>query len=66
MALTTASVEKAIVMATNTPCGPSPKCTASAYATGISQNQKQNRLSHVGVHVSPAPLNYCVNTIPQA
>ena len=35
-------------------------------ASGISNSQKTNRLMIVGVHVSPAPLNACVSTMPHA
>jgi len=62
-ALATARVEKAIVTAQATPWGPQLKCRASTQATGISHNQKQDRLSHVGVQVSPAPLKEFVRTI---
>ena len=64
IALTTASVENAIIIAQNTPAGPRPRRSASAYASGSSQHQKQPRLMNVGVHASPAPLNDCVSTIP--
>ncbi len=50
----------------NTPCGPICQWIASSHATGIWNTQKQNRLIHVGVQVSPAPLNDCVNTRPYA
>ena len=63
-ALTTASVEYATVSAMNTPRGPKPACTASHHASGISHSQKTPRLMSVGVHVSPAPLNDCVSTMP--
>ncbi len=63
-ALATAKVENAIVTAQATPCGPRLKCRASSQASGISHNQKQNRFSHVGVQVSPAPLKEFVRTIP--
>src|SRR5687767_13632125 len=52
-ALTMASVEKAIVIATYTPGGPSSNCSANSQARGISQNHKHPRLIHIGVHVSP-------------
>src|SRR5439155_15930615 len=65
-ALATASVENAMVTAQATPCGPRLKCRASTHARGISHNQKQNRFSHVGVHVSPAPLKELVSTMPYA
>src|SRR5438105_2857445 len=63
-ALAMANVENAIVTAHATPCGPRRKCRASSQASGTSHSQKQNRLSHVGVHVSPAPLNEFVSTMP--
>src|SRR6267378_5934708 len=63
IALATASVENAMVTAQATPWGPKLKCRANTHAIGISHNQKQNRLSHVGVQVSPAPLKEFVRTM---
>src|SRR2546430_17153879 len=65
-ALATASVENAIVTAHATPWGPMPNRRASTHASGISHSQKQNKLSQVGVQVSPAPLKEFVRTIPYA
>src|SRR5258705_8969990 len=62
-ALATARVENAIVTAQATPWGPKLKWRASTQAIGISHSQKQNRLSHVGVQVSPAPLKEFVRTM---
>src|SRR5262245_20882323 len=45
--LTTASVEYATVSAMNTPRGPKPAFTDSTQASGISHNQKTNRLISV-------------------
>ena len=53
-----------IGIAANTPVGPQSKYFASKYANGIWNNQKPNRFTHVGVHVSPAPLNALIITIP--
>jgi tRNA A-37 threonylcarbamoyl transferase component Bud32/TolB-like protein len=63
-ALAIASSENDAMMAQNTPDGPSPIAWASHQANGISNTQKQTRLSHVGVHVSPEPLNDWVSTMP--
>ncbi len=63
-ALTTATVENAIITASATPRGPSASWRASPYARGTYHSQKHPRLIQVGVHVSPAPLNDCVITIP--
>ena len=52
------------MIAQNTPDGPSPAWCASSQANGISNTQKQQKLSQVGVQVSPAPLNDCVSTMP--
>src|SRR5207302_1973328 len=65
-ALTTASVENATVIAMNTPNAPSPVWCDSTHASGISNTQNTNRLIHVGVRVSPAPLNEFPITIPYA
>ncbi len=65
-ALASASVEKATVMATNTPRGPRLVKRESAQASGTSHSQKQTVLSSVGVQVSPAPLIPLVRTIPYA
>lgn len=62
----TAMVENEVVMAMNTPVGPKPTCFASTHASGISSTQEQRRFSHVGVQVSPAPLNDCPSTMPYA
>jgi hypothetical protein len=51
-------------IAINTPSGPMAKVFASRYANGIWNNQKPARFIHVGVHVSPAPLNALIITIP--
>src|SRR4051794_14814563 len=64
--LANASVEKAIVTAQATPRGPISKWRASTKASGISHSQKQNKFSHVGVQVSPAPLKEFVRTMPYA
>src|SRR6185503_869742 len=56
-ALRIASSENARVIAQNTPSGPAPVWWASHQATGSSNSQNTITLSHVGVHVSPAPLN---------
>ena len=47
-----------------TPRGPKAAWRASQYARGTSHSQKHARLIHVGVHVSPAPLNDWVMTMP--
>ena len=60
---TSFTFENAIVTAQATPWGPKLNCRASSQASGISHSQKQNRLSHVGVHVSPAPLKEFVSTM---
>ena len=57
-------MEKASITDRCTPQGPSPTTVASHHARGISQSQKQNRLTHVGVQVSPAPLNYWIRAMP--
>src|SRR5262249_50221131 len=64
IALMIASVEYAIASAAGTPRAPRLVRNASAHASGISHTQKMNTLMSVGVHVSPAPLNDCVSTIP--
>src|SRR4051812_50102607 len=61
-----AYAENATGIATNTPSGPSLRWTASRYASGISNNQNEKNPSHVGVQVSPAPLNDCDSTMPYA
>ena len=66
IALTTASIEYAMVSAQNTPVGPSAVCVASIQASGISNSQKMPKLIHVGVQVSPAPLKADVSTMPHA
>ena len=50
--------------AINTPVGPKFKYSESKYANGIWKNQNPKRFIHVGVHVSPAPLNAFAITIP--
>src|SRR5690242_5005782 len=62
----TASVENAIGIARKTPRGPRPVRRARNHASGISNSQKQNRFSQVGVQVSPAPLNAWTMTISNA
>jgi len=47
----------AITIAINTPFGPQFHVIASKYATGICNIQNQNKFTHVGVLLSPAPLN---------
>jgi hypothetical protein len=63
---TSASIEYAAVSAMDTPRAPNPACVDSHHAAGISKSQKTNRLMIVGVHVSPAPLNAWVSTMPHA
>ena len=65
-ALTTASIEYATASATKTPVASSPPACDSTHARGSSSTQNTSRLIHVGVHVSPAPLNDCVSTMPYA
>ena len=64
--LTAASAVYATVTARNTPRYPTPNFAAINHATGISNTQNTARLIFVGVHVSPAPLNACVSTMPNA
>src|SRR5690606_17476612 len=49
----------------NTPECAQPKGSASTHASGIWISQKNTRLIHVGVIVSPAPLKACTDTIHQ-
>ena len=51
-------------IAINIPFGPQPQTMASKYANGIWNIQNQNRFTHVGVLLSPAPLNAFIITIP--
>lgn len=60
---TTAITVSATGTATNAPVGPSSKYSASKYASGIWNSQKQTKLMTVGVRVSPAPFRACVITI---
>ena len=54
----------AIGIAINTPVMPILKCLSSTYAKGTWNSQNPNRLTHVVVQVSPAPLKALIITMP--
>ena len=54
-----------IGIAQNTPFGPNSTPNASTPASPSSSTQKHQNVIHVGVRVSPAPLNACMPTMPQ-
>ena len=51
-------------IAVKTPAGPQLKVLAINHAIGIWKNQNPKRFTHVGVRVSPAPLNALDITMP--
>ena len=53
-----------MAMAAKTPFGPQPSWVARNQPRGISSIQKQTTFIHVGVSVSPAPLNAWASTMP--
>ena len=64
--LTAASSVYAASTDTNTACDFIEVTNANVIASGISNIQNTPMLIHVGLAVSPAPLNDCVNVIPYA